>query len=179
MKIKKGYVMILLLTMGFMTGCASKTEQEMISESVGVDCSKGEVVISEDTHGGMQGDGQTYIELSFPNGEPEEEMKQNAYWKELPLSKNVSAIVYGYDEITEFGAYSQNAMFLDYSDSLSYPKPRIPEIENGYYYFEDRLLTDENRWDDSEVLEREAHYNFIFAIYDKDTQRLYFGERNN
>lgn len=154
-------------------------EQETISEAVGIDCSEGEVVISENTHGGMQGDGQTYTELSFQDDALEMEIAQNPNWQEIPLSENVTTIVYGYEEVTENSVNSRGSMFLDYSDPLSSPKPRIPEIENGYYYFEDRLSSGEERWDDSQVLDREAHYNFVLAIYDVDTGILYFCQRNN
>lgn len=171
--------MILLLAMISLTGCSTKTEQETISEAVGIDCSEGEVVVSEDTHGGFHGDGETYIVLNFQDGALEMEIAQNPNWKEIPISENVSTIVYGHEEVTENSVNSRSAMFLDDSDPLSSPKPRIPEIENGYYYFEDRLSSGEERWDDSQVLDREAHYDFVLAIYDIDTSTLYFCQRNN
>jgi hypothetical protein len=51
----------------------------------------------------------------------------------------------------------------------------IPEITNGYYYFYDRFEDSSDPLNDSELLERSS-YNFTLAIYDADSQILYYCE---
>lgn len=51
------------------------------------------------------------------------------------------------------------------------------KIENGYYIFEDRHSKSEDRQDDSELFNRSS-YNFSLAIYDCDTDRMYYFEYN-
>ncbi len=181
-KVKVVCGILSFLVAAVLIGCHKKTPQEIISEEIGVDCTAGEVVVYERDYGGFPIDGKEYGELSFSSNELEEFILQNNHWKGFPLSENLAAIVYGYEK-----HYSDNSVliirpkFVDDSDPLSYPKPRIPPIEHGYYYFEDKLSAEEgkNQWDDSLVLTRGSSRNYTFAIYDADTQMLYFGKNRN
>ena len=52
---------------------------------------------------------------------------------------------------------------------------KIPQIENGYYNFYDRASKNKNNNDDSKLFDRYS-FNFSLAIYDADTDRLYYFE---
>ena len=46
-------------------------------------------------------------------------------------------------------------------------------VENGYYYFSDRLARDNPKSEKENFLER-GSYNFDLAIYDADTDIMYY-----
>ena len=52
---------------------------------------------------------------------------------------------------------------------------KMPKIENGYYIFYDRSDESTNNEDDSELINRHS-YNFSMAVYDSDTNRMYYFE---
>ena len=51
----------------------------------------------------------------------------------------------------------------------------MPAIYNGYYMFEDRHSESKDSRDDSELFDRYS-YNFSIAIYDCDTDKMYYFE---
>ena len=51
----------------------------------------------------------------------------------------------------------------------------MPSIDNGYYMFEDRHSESKDSRDDSELFDRYS-FNFSIAIYDCDTDKLYYFE---
>ena len=74
-------------------------------------------------------------------------------WSKLPLPEALDLKMYGGEK---------NGMH--YGNMLS---EKIPEIDNGYYMFEDR--TPEYAGDDA------AHYtNFSIGLYDSDTDKMYY-----
>lgn len=120
------------------------------------------VVEEKDTHGGFVGDGAYYLILDCSDN-TEDALSIVADWNELPLSENLNLIMYGgeKDDVT-------------YGYDLS-EKAHMPVIENGYYYFEDRHSEAKDVSDDSELFSR-ASFNFSLAVYDSDTNRLYYFE---
>ena len=85
-------------------------------------------------------------------------------WKQLPLTENLQIIMYGGEK-----------------DGISYA-PKLPEeahwpiISNGVYKFVDRyseFVAD--RSDDANLFDRHS-YNFSVAVYDFDTDKLYYFE---
>lgn len=119
------------------------------------------VVVEEmDTHGGFHGDGTYYLILDCSQNK-EKALENVKGWKELPLSKNLELIMYG----DESGRYGYNLA----------EEANIPKIENGYYYFCDRHSERTDTSDDSNLLSR-ASFNFSLAIYDSDTDRMYYVE---
>lgn len=120
------------------------------------------VVEEKDTHGGFVGDGSYYLILDCSDN-TEDALSIVADWNELPLSENLNLIMYGgeKDDVT-------------YGYDLS-EKAHMPVIENGYYYFEDRHSEAKDVSDDSELFSR-ASFNFSLAVYDSETNRLYYFE---
>ena len=143
----------------------SKKPQFDISEMIGIE------ILDEDmnminhieTHGGFHGDGTTFYSMEIINDDTIEEIKSE--WKELPLTENLTALVYGLeDETSSIGPYiSEDGEAL------------FPKVENGYYYFYDRHSESKDHFDDTNVLARHS-FNFVIAIFDTDTNRLYYSK---
>lgn len=159
-KIGRAFIVILLL---FMYIFAQSTPQGYVSKYLGIDCSRGIANEYIETHGGFLGDGDTFIEIQFLNNDFEKRICESEGWNKLPLTENLEIIIHGV------------------SDEERDREPRvvgeIPEIKNGYYYFEDRYYESTDKYDDSEVFERYS-YNYTIAIYDADTMILYYCEED-
>jgi len=171
MRKQKRWSIILLtsLTLLVMTGCGAEKENSIsseISKTIGVDVSVGEVISKSDSHGGFHGDGYTVIEIQLNDTSISDQIKDNEDWNTLPLTENLTALVYGVQ--TESSSVGP---MIHSGDGA----PVIPEVENGYYYFLDRHSQSTNPEDDSGVLDR-ASYNFTIAIFDTDQQTLYYME---
>ena len=171
MRRQKRWNMILLtsLVLLVMTGCSAAKEKSIsseISEAIGVDVSAGEVISKSDSHGGFHGDGSAVIEIQLKDTSISDQIKDNEDWNALPLTENLTALVYGIQKED-----SSVGPMIHSGDGA----PVIPEVENGYYYFLDRHSQSTNPKDDSGVLGR-ASYNFTIAIYDADCQTLYYME---
>lgn len=162
MKIKTA--ICLLTSILLLAGCQPKKNKE-ITNSVGVDASAGSEVLSFDDHGGFHGDGTSCVVLEFNDNEDVmKDIESDENWRSLPFDENITALVYGVKgEGFEIGPYLTD----ENGESI------VPDIQNGYYCFIDRHSESENKYDDSQVLNRSS-LNFTLAIYDTDTDRLYF-----
>lgn len=144
--------------------CSGFFEREMnnIANSVNgyVFDSDNFVVVTEiDTHGGFHGDG-TYCLVLDCSDNREKALKNIKGWKKLPLPKELELVAFG-------GVYygtTYSGMFPDEAE--------IPQITNGYYYFEDRHRESTYKDNPTDLFDRHS-YNFDFAIYDTDTDMLY------
>lgn len=116
------------------------------------------VVEERDTHGGFHGDGTYYLTLDCSQNK-EVAMELVNSWNAFPLSQNLQTILYGSET----------------RSSLLAEETNFPEIKNGYYYFCDRHSGSTDASDDTNLFSR-ASYNFTLAIYDSDTDRLYYVE---
>ena len=118
-------------------------------------------VIEElDTHGGFQGEGSHYLILDCSDNK-EKALEIVRDWKKLPLSKNLNHIVYGEEDI-------------NFEINLA-EEAHIPKIENGYYIFVDSQAEGKDSRDDSELFNRSS-FNFEIAVYDCDTDKMYYVE---
>ena len=81
------------------------------------------------------------------------------------MTENLTALVYGLkDETSSIDPYiSEDGEAL------------FPKVENGYYYFYDRHSESKDHFDDTNVLSRHS-FNFVIAIFDTDTNRLYYSK---
>ena len=135
-----------------LVGCSLK---DTVAYNLKLNVSSGEVSESFDTHGGCSGDGITFVKIKFSDDSALTQIENNNIWKSLPSDKTVNDLLYG--------NYSD---FVCDEDGNSL----IPEIKNGY-----SLLIDKQNETLTNMLER-ASFNFIFGIYDADTDILYFYE---
>ena len=157
-----GFIVILLL---FMCIFAQSTPQGYVSKYLGIDCSRGIANEYINTHGGWHGDGNTFIEIQFSNEDFEKRICQTEGWKKFPLTENISAIIYG---------VSNEEMTCE-----PWSLGEIPAIKNGYYYFENRYLEGEDKYDDSAIKgSYQRSFNYTIALYDADTMILYYCEED-
>ncbi|MCL2486537.1 MAG: hypothetical protein FWE86_02925 [Oscillospiraceae bacterium] len=113
-----------------------------------------------DTHGGFHGDGTLFAKVTFSEKGATKTIKKikKKGWDALPLDDYLHAMFYG-SEIDG----------VTYGYHLS-DEAGIPKVENGYWFFKDR-----HRETDKNFSERYS-YNFTVAIFDLDTNILYFYE---
>lgn len=159
-------MVLLLLIIFSLVGCGKKDIQSDISDSIGIDVSKGTVLTDSDSHGGFHGDGMMFQQILFEDSDLSDEIKDNGNWNPMPLSENIEALVYGIEE----GTSSIGPFLTDESGN-----PIIPDIQNGYYYFYDRHSESKEPLSDEDVLSR-ASFNFTLAVYDSDNHILYYVE---
>ena len=149
-------------------GCAkSRNAKDDISKTIGIDLTNAEYATRIDTHGGFHGDGNTIVSMPVSSESVLEQIQNNPQWHSLPFTENLTAVVYGItDENSSIGPY------ITVDDTRS---PAVPEITNGYYFFLDRHSQSTDPYDDTNVLSR-ASFNLTIAIYDCDTEMLYYLE---
>lgn len=153
------------------TAQADRRILQNLSDTLSVETDGGTVALYEDTHGGFHGDGSTCCTVTFDTASsPKEEIAGSSSWRSLPLTENLTAAAYGlhWQEDDTEPAIGPLAMR---KESLCY----FPPIENGYYYFEDRSSEATHPGDDSALFDRYS-YNFTLAIYDTDSETLYYYE---
>lgn len=157
----------MMLSVSILVGCQSNNSfQSKMSNTLGIDVSKGTEIAHNDSHGGFHGDGMTFVSISFSDNAILSQILENNEWKPMPLTQNLSILAYGITtDDSRIGPYltGENREAV------------MPEIENGYYYFIDRHSQSTNSHDDSEVLNRYS-LNFTIAIYDVDTNILYYAK---
>lgn len=110
-----------------------------------------------DDHGGFHGDGRTVAKIAFAEAEAKDlaaEIKKSG-WRELPLSENLSRVMYSGTE-----------------ESLA-AQAGIPEMTNGHWWFVDRHSESTSPQDDTEVSQRSS-YNFTLGLFDGDSGVLYY-----
>ena len=120
------------------------------------------VVEELDTHGGFLGDGSYYLILDCSDNK-EQALEKVQDWNKLPLSENLNLIMYGGEK-----------------DGVAYgyelaEEAHMPQIENGCYMFEDRHSESKESRDDSDLFDRYS-FNFSIAVYDSDTDKMYYFE---
>lgn len=118
------------------------------------------VVEELDTHGGFLGDGSHYLILDC-SGNKQKSSEIIKDWNKLPLSENLNLAMYGGEK---------DGVIYGYELAK---KAHMPKIENGYYIFEDRHSESNDSKDDSELFDRYS-FNFSIAVYDCDTDKMYF-----
>lgn len=144
----------------------SRSVKNNMSDTLGIDVREGTEIAYNDSHGGFHGDGLTFAAISFSDNAVSKALSNNKNWHPMPLSGELSILVYGIE--TE---HSRNGPYLTDEDG----KAIIPDIQNGYYYFIDRYNQNDTKKSDSGLLDRYS-YNFTIAIYDTDSDILYYAE---
>ncbi len=133
-----------------------------VQQLSGLDISGSTVISSKDDHGGIHGDGATMVEFDCA-GISDKVTQQAGDWNPLPLSENLQLIMYG-------GIKDG----IDYGYNLA-EEYRIPEVQNGCYYFVDRHSESADSANDRDLFDRFS-FNFSLIIFDSDTAHLYLFE---
>lgn len=173
MKIKKLICAVLALAaVAVLAGCGAgnKSLLKSISKTLSIDCSGAEVISQYDSHGGFHGDGTSFYALRFRDGSAAKEIAGSAEWREFPLSDSAVSIIWGSQ--TEEG--NDPPLLIRDND---WNHPLFPRVEHGYWFFLDRHSFATDPKDDSQVLdESRPSYNFTVAVYDTDSNILYYSE---
>ncbi len=90
---------------------------------------------------------------------------EEAGWQELPLPEPLETAMYSVTEADGERTITRGTCF----------QREIPWVSDGYYFFRDRHSESADPADPAELLER-GSYNFTVALYDRDSQTLYYGE---
>lgn len=120
------------------------------------------VVEQEDSHGGFHGDGTAYVILDCSQNR-EKALELIADWNALPLSENLNLMFYGGE---------RDGVYYDFDLAQ---QANMPKVEHGFYYFQDRHRKSTDSSSDVDIFDR-GSYNFSLAVYDTDTDRLYYFE---
>ena len=120
------------------------------------------VIDEKDTHGGFHGDGSYYLILDCSE-KREQATELTKDWTPLPLTENLQLIMYGGE---------RNG--VNYGNNLA-GEAGWPIINNGVYKFVDRHSEAVDKSDDTNLFNRHS-YNFSVAVYDLDTNTLYYFE---
>lgn len=137
-----------------------------VSEALSVDVTDGTVLHTEDSHGGFLGDGLTFTQIQFGTKDCLQAIAESPDWKPLPLPAELSLLLYG----GEMGDRCERAPLE--SDAKKAPCMQ-KKIENGYYYFLDRYMQNYPNEADTPLFARFS-WNFTLALYDADTDILYY-----
>lgn len=138
-------------------------ENYIAREMGGIDISEGDILYEKDDHGGFHGDGSTFIQIQFTDGEferIEKEVSEKGNWKRFPLPSIIRDAVYGRFR-GEFEAAGAD----------------IKKIRNGYWFFYDRHSESKNRDDYSEIFNRYSS-NWTIAFCDTDKKMIYYMEKD-
>lgn len=120
------------------------------------------VLEENDTHGGFHGDGSYYLILDCSqNAEKARNIVKN--WNSLPLSENLHLVMFGGEKDGINYGY-------DFAEEAKWPA-----IKNGVYKFVDRHAESKDSSDDSQLFDRYS-FNFSIAVYDLDSDILYYFE---
>jgi len=158
----KKYLVLTLVCL-LLTGCGrdSRASQEMsIADELGI--RESSLLTLEDSHGGFHGDGDTFVVFQTPGFQPGEG------WQEFPLPENLFIALWG----GTAGNMQWGSLLTD-----STGEPLMPELESGYYYFCDRHSKSTDQSDPSALLDRSS-FNFTLAIYDADSEKVYYFEKD-
>ncbi len=140
-----------------------------ISSELSLDLQGARIKHEDIQYGGILnilGDGTAFWIISLDNTAESiiNQIKGNSEWKALPLSDILEIATYGRDHGT---SYSESLVRDDYGDSL------FPRTENGYYFFRDRHSKSINPNDDTDLYNRSS-FNFTIALFDADTNEIYY-----
>lgn len=152
------YILLALIVVLSIIGCKSSSTIEYIKKEINLDISKCHIIEDNDEHSGFLGDGEYFVKAECLDND-ENIINQINSWNVLPLSKNLQLIMYG-----------GNGYNYELAKSVG-----IPEINNGYYYFIDRHSESVDKQSDIDLFNRYS-FNFTLALYDNDTNILYYYE---
>lgn len=155
-------IFLLIIAIIYFILCKRYTPTKYIEKEINLNISSCDILLDNDTHGGLLGDGEHIIKADCSDTS-KDILEQITYWNEFPLSRNLKLIMYGGYKDGKYYGYELAE------------KNAIPKIENGYYLFIDRHdgVTDEHS--DEDLFNRYS-FNFTIAFYDLDTNYFYYFE---
>lgn len=153
---------VFLVTAILLTGCFFTDDRAHIEKTLGISLENAKEISHQDDHGGFHGDGILSVCYEFPDDSLEQTLKTAPHWKTLPLAEELNP-VFHLHIASGLKLYGKNEEQL------------LPDVLNGYYFFYDRHSESADPYDGRETGNRYS-YNFTAAVYDADTNRLYYTE---
>ena len=156
-----------------LTGCAS-SEKKLVEEKLQIDLSSAKLLSKSDSHGGFHGDGTLVMSYDCSGAPLDLQLDELKKWQKFPIANVVKRLVIG-------KVPSQEApIFTDENGGNL-----LPDISNGYYFFEDSTPREYRRTGRDEQEPEVAEgvvivgddyipLNFVFAVYDTDSNILYY-----
>lgn len=129
---------------------------QTLCDGSGLDLSAAQFLSDDDSHGGFHGDGVRLAVIRFDAPVDTAALAAADGWSVLPFRSDLAQLLY------------------EGMEGVWPSATRIPEIGNGYWYFLDRCSAQSSDFG-RPFIERAA-YNFTTALYDADTQTLYYCE---
>lgn len=157
-----------------LAGCAVRSDQvAAVGALVDADLPAGRLVVEEDTHGGLHGDGMALYEVSFTREQADElasQLAANDAWHELPAPDALSSALWG--PRTDGGF-----VLAAPSDGEDF----FPHVTQGYYYLRDRQVDDDAQATAAtqEAIEdafSRASLNLTIGLFDTRACKLYVYE---
>ncbi len=172
--IKTFFVVLITLVISISSAACNlsgevEAPKNYISENLGIDVSWGEVITNTRNHC-PNGDGTTYIFVKFSDDSITEQIDGNNLWCTFPLNDTVETLVYGK---TSNGDFENGDFDIAPYFTSENGEALLPKISHGYYRLIDRQTNTEDK--EKDILERYS-LNITLAIYDSDTNILYFCE---
>ena len=155
-------ILSLLLGISGSRQLANQFSTANMSQTLQVALAQGTMIENVDTHGGFHGDGQSLAVWKFDDNSALEQILKDPDWKDL------EALLYGV-------VYDTGLSITEIGPCVDFSEEQLPQIQNGYYYFVDRQAESEIQHSDAQIMER-ASLNFSIALYDVDTDTLYYIE---
>ena len=144
----------------------ARTPIEYVERTTGAKVRDAKLVFHEDTHGGFHGDGDTF--MAFDCSEAGEEFESSlSAWRELPMSDKLYYALF--DQRADMGE-PLGRLFARFDIGYDHD---TPAVKDGLYYFANRHNKAKSR--DDENLSFHS-WNFTFAVYDRETKKLYYME---
>ena len=166
--LRKYVIPLLVAAIAIAVYMRSGGETAKIAAVLGCTPEGGQVVRSEETHGGCHGDGHTFIVMDFDEESGRalaERLETSETWKPLPFDRTLTALAYGLRE-----GERQTGPYITGRGGSAL----LPAIEKGYYFFKDRH-NDVGSAGGGDLLSR-ASLNFTLAVFDAAADRLYYYE---
>ena len=138
-------------------------DQRKLEQVMGFPPDKENILVYQDTHRGFHGDGEVYAEVRV------------SQWDDILMTKG---IVEGWHS----GSVSETLSLVLYGgerDGVTYGPcgKDLPQIQDGFWYFQDRASEARDPYSDRDLLDRSAQ-NYTFALYDPGSNILYFYQLN-
>ncbi|MCA9766728.1 MAG: hypothetical protein KC455_09970 [Carnobacterium sp.] len=143
---------------------------KQLSRSLGICISEDSILVSTDSHGGLNGDGNLLVRIEFEGKRAEDivnQIQSNNDWKKTPLPNAIKIQLYG-------GEMGENTTY--YSNLAKSNK--LPETFEGYWLFIDRYEGKNQLTKGEDLLSRSSH-NYTVGLYDNKTNNLYYFEADS
>ena len=129
-------ILSLLLGISGSRQLANQFSTANMSQTLQVALAQGVMIENIDTHGGFHGDGQSLTVWKFDDNSILEQILTDPDWKELPMTDNLEALLYGV-------VYDTGLSITEIGPCVDFSEEQLPQIQNGYYYFVDRQAESE------------------------------------